>query len=685
MTFSSQPGSAGSANGIGIPARQFRGTSSVTRWEPVMVRVPLLPVLFFWVAGSAHAVDSAPLPLEAFASLPHESQVVLSPSGAMVANVVNEDGYSDVVVRAAGASAPPRSVLGTDNREHHINWIEWANEDRLLVSIRQTTHRGDGHYIEHQLFSVAADGSGHFNLIKPPRHFRHVPQIQDVVVDWLAEDPEHVLIALDLNVQGEPEVFRVDVNDGERKLVQRRRTGAQRWMTDQQHRVRLAEGVSLGRHHIEVITEPESNTWTRLWEFDALTADEVQPLGFGKEPQTLYYRAVHGEHMAIFRRDLSRLASPGELVFADPERDVNGDLMYALSTGEVVGVRHRGDDGEQVLWDENARATLEQLSVRLPQTRNIIVDRSADEKRYVVLAISDREPGTYYLGDHQTDSLTPFAYRYPELPPQALAGKQPVSYQAGDGHTIRGFLSLPQGHQDGQQIAAVVLPHGGPTREVDGDFDYWSALFADRGYAVLQMNFRGSSGDGIEHLQAGLGNWATVIHDDITDGARWLVEQGIADPDRLCIVGGSFGGYAALLGVARAGDLYRCAVAVAPVTDLQRLAATSRLYTDAHLRRAQIGSGRQHLRESSPIQMVDAIDDPVLIVHGTDDGVVSVEHSRAMAKKLDKAGKDVIYVELEDGDHTLSSQPNRLEAMRQIDAFLATHLRADSITVASKQ
>lgn len=230
-----------------------------------------------------------------------------------------------------------------------------------------------------------------------------------------------------------------------------------------------------------------------------------------------------------------------------------------------------------------------------------------------------------------------------------------------------------------QHAPLILLPHGGPASRNVLNFDYWTQFLASRGWAVLQVNFRGSSGYGKEFLQAGFQRWGLEMQDDLTDAAQYAIEQGIADPERICIVGGSYGGYAALMGVVKTQDLYRCAVSFAGVSDLRSLLKDKRQFLGYELgSERQLGawwSDRDRLKATSPVNHADKIRTPLLIVHGAEDRTVPVEQSRAMVEALRDAGFTRLrYVELPDGDHYLSRQDDRVTFFREMERFLATHL-----------
>ncbi len=282
----------------------------------------------------------------------------------------------------------------------------------------------------------------------------------------------------------------------------------------------------------------------------------------------------------------------------------------------------------------------------------------------------------YLLGNRKEKSMKIIAYKYQSLTPDVLNEKQAITYKARDGLEIEGYLTLPKGKSEDKQtkLPAIIFPHGGPISFDDDDFDYWTQFLVSRGYAVLQMNFRGSSGYGYNFMKQGLASWGQAMQDDVEDGARWLIKEGIADEKRMCIVGASYGGYAALMGTVKTPDLYQCAVSFAGVTDVEYLVKSHRNYTNYEIVKKQIGNDYDKLWEVSPLKHAAKITKPVLLIHGSKDRVVRVHHSEEMLDELEDENKDVQYIELDGGDHYLSNNEHRLTTFKAIEAFLAEHL-----------
>ena len=312
----------------------------------------------------------------------------------------------------------------------------------------------------------------------------------------------------------------------------------------------------------------------------------------------------------------------------------------------------------------------------IPGQQAIIVSTDASGEK-LVFSVQGKDHGpAFYLFDSAKPSIVNFGRLYGGLEDSRVVAKQPVSYKSRDGLQIPAYLSLP--HEGTAPYPTVILPHGGPIARDSAEFDYWSQFLVTRGYAVLQPNFRGSSGYGRSFMEAGYSQWGQKMQDDIIDGLQWMVTEKIADPKKVCIVGGSYGGYAALVAAYQTPDRFNCAVSFAGVSDMRRLLfgmrnaiggqrATNRIVTNV--------KGWSSLENISPITNVDKIAVPLLLVHGDEDDRVAVKQSRDLVAKLEKTGAEYQYLELEGGDHFLSLENHRIEFFSQMDAFLSENLK----------
>ncbi len=623
---------------------------------------------------SAHASEH--IPTEHFAALPGFDNVRLSPDGtrlAAITNMVSEEFTGRFVFEQRLDNGAQKILLSLPDSEFRINWIRWASNRHLLVSFRGHDDVRGTQFTTTRLYVVDTESAESDNVLSTTMLSRakNIPQFQDQVIDIMPEDERYILMQADLEVPNRPDVYRVSLKTGKARRVEKGRTGIRTWLTDRQHRVRMA--IHRDETTIKIYERgPDSDRFRVLWQYEALSEGEVTPLGFAGDPNVLYVRAYHEGRKAVFRVDLADPELPRELVYSNPTFDVSGNLVYSPKSRDVVGIR-TGIGGTYEFWSDEHRLLIESVRAALPDYYNGILSMSRDERRMVFFSQNDTNAGTYFYLDRDTKQMSTVAPRYENLPPEQMAETKVLFYEARDGTRIQAFLTLPRG-SEADNLPAIVFPHGGPMAFDSDSFDYWSQLFANRGYAVMKMNFRGSAGFGYEFMAAGLQQWGNAMQDDVADATQWLIDKGIADPERICIVGGSYGGYAALMGVATTPELYRCAVSFAGVTDLAALVAMSRRYTNSDIAELQLGSKGRDLKARSPVNRAESIEDPVLLIHGADDVIVHVRQSRRMAKALERLEKEFTYIEQPGGDHNLSTNAQRIETLTAIEAFLAEHL-----------
>lgn len=619
---------------------------------------------------------AAELPVESFSQLPSFQRPKLSPDGTQVAYINNVDAKGGMsVLMVYDLNKQKQNILqATDNLEVKISWFEWANNKTLLVGLAYAARRHRVDTKETRMVALEADGSDKTPrlLIKPRSSFReHVSQFQDDVLDFLPDDPDHILISMDLDMASMPSVYKVNIYTREKSRIEHGKQDIRAWMTDQQHQLRLGVAVDYKSGETEIkIRKNEDDDWQDLFKYNAMTDPAISPLGFALDPNILYYTAYKDDKKALYKINLTSHES--ELVFSDPNYDMDGRLIYSGKTHDVIGFTHTNTDTGRVYWDEDKINFINAINKALPDMDNYVVDYSRDENIYLLYTENDHTPGIYLLGNRKQKKMDVLFNQYPNITEDTLGSHKLVAYTARDGAKIEGYLSLPKNAEGPYPL--IMHPHGGPGARELGGFDYWTSFFTSRGYAVFRPNFRGSTGYGYEFSQSQMKGWGLTMQDDITDATHWLIEQKIADPERMCIVGASYGGYAAAMAAVKTPDLFKCAVSLAGVFNLKRLVIKSRRYTNSEFVKNQIGDDFDDLEARSPYYQIDKIKTPMLIMHGEDDRVVDVDQSRDMAEELNDEDKKVEFIELPKGDHYLSVQANRHQAFRAMDKFLKTYL-----------
>ena len=634
---------------------------------------------FFVLFFISKTLFSAELAVSSFSQLPSVSGLDLSPNGSQIAFIQNYTNPQISVLTALNLlTGDKKYLVKSDNEDIKINWFRWANEKTLIVSVRFASKTGTVAYKETRLVAIDVDGkeAKQRNLIRAGANDNHVSQFQDDVVSFLPDDPEHILIAIDLDIPNLPSVYKLNIYTRRKSRIEKGKMDVRDWMADRQGNLRLGQALDYNSGEASIrIKIGDDDTWHTMFEYNALEEPGITPLGFAKNPDILYYRAYKEDKLALFKINL--VSKKISLVFDDPDYDFDGSLIYSRKSNDVIGIRHSNSDGGRIYWDDDYAKFQQAIDIAMPDTSNYLVDFSDDENIYTIYAESDFIPGAYFLGNREEKTINLAFEQYPSIPIEGLSEHSLVTYTARDGIPIEGYLSLPKGTEG--PIATILHPHGGPgAREYDG-FDYWTSYFVSRGYAVFRPNFRGSTGYGRQFAESQMQAWGLSMQDDLTDAAHWLVEQKIADPNRMCIVGASYGGYAAMMAAVKTPDLFQCAVSFAGVMDLDRLVRGSRHFLNKKFVKKQIGEDDDDLEARSPYYQAKQIKIPVLLMHGEDDRVVDVKQSREMADELEDLDKEVKYVELENGDHYLSIQRNRHRVFSEMDSFLKKYLGANQL------
>ena len=639
----------------------------------------------WWFAGAVVAAGlsaAETIPIEDFAKPALVSQAKLSPDGQYVAFLREYEGrtmlfLTDLKQRTLSRVEPAdakHTFVSKDIRE-----FDWVSERRLVFPTIIWDHFIAG------VSAVDRDGrqwktisGGESNTPNEDRLFAHT-------IIHRFDDRDQNILMLDLHeAQGKeriyPDVVKVSTLTGHYATVAKNPGNVVGWGADQAGCVRVGitmEGLKYGT----IYREREDAAWRS---FPPLGAERgrIRPLGFGGSNQTLYVAALSPrKRWAVYPYDPTN-GTLGDVLIDDPEYDINVPLVDSVLTKRTTGVAgvYYVAEKPQVRWfDPGDAARQRAIDRAFPATFNLITSRSRDDNRLLLLAYSDRDPGTYFLFDRADNSLTLVGTRMGWIKPDRMAPMDPIQYPARDGLLIHGYVTYPPGAPQ-RNLPLVVMPHGGPwVRDVWG-FDPLVQMLASRGYAVLQMNYRGSTGYGEEFHDKGRREVGRAIQDDIEDGTRWAISQGLADPKRIAIVGASYGGYSALFALGHNPDLYRCGISLAGVTDWLKIYET-RADPEYQITRQywieQIGdpsTDESFLRSISPVNFADKITAPVLIIQGKEDHIVPLKQARAMLAALEKAGRKPQSLFLADEGHGIRGSAARLEEFKCIEAFLAKNL-----------
>jgi len=611
--------------------------------------------------------------------------VKVSPSGGKVVMLIGGPAGSTIVKVFDLSTGASKAILGSRDSKESLDWCDFANEQKLICRYSGIS-RLDGVLIpfgRHML--VNADGSGMKALgQKASDKDKGLRQFDGRVIDWLPEDGTAVLMARQyLAEEGTTgtnlarttsglAVDRIELETLDFKTIEQPRDAISDYMTDGQGNVRLAiidaqfGGELTGKTRFRY-RKQGSREWLPLGEWVSSTNEGIYPVAIEGQSNTAFVLKKTSGRDALYRMALDGSGTM-TMIASNPRVDI-GNVVRVGRGRKVIGYSFTDEFTEVVYFDPEYETLSSSLGKALPKSPLIHFSGSSnDNQKMLIFAGADTQPGTYMFLDRGTKKLSTIADVRPELSGRALASVKAVTYAAADGTKIPAYVTMPAG-ASGKNMPAVVLPHGGPSSRDEWGFDWLPQFLASRGYVVVQPQYRGSAGYGEEFLNGNaLRNWRIAMS-DIGDSARYLAKEGIADPNRIAIVGWSYGGYAALQSAATQPTLYKAAVAIAPVTDLGQLKKDAEQYTNARLVAEQVGSG-PHIAEGSPARLAGNIQVPVLLFHGDMDLNVDVGHSERMNSVLKKAGKNVQYTRYPDLDHQLDDSNARADMLMKIGTAL---------------
>jgi dienelactone hydrolase len=647
-----------------------------------MTSAPVLGLLCCLAAGAGTAPS-----IEEFAARPHIEHATISPDGRYLAVIQTQDGRAAaIVIDRSSTHASRRQVVMGEPDQFRMTWCRWATDTRLLCSFLGM-NKHNFVYAVTRLAGVDADGKNMHVLIQGNESAQG--QFQDRIINWNPGPKDTVLIEADeglsqsqissgaqvygnVGTHALPAVFELNVVTGGLKMRQPSRAPIRHWIVDKRGQVRLGWGFSGTTISCYARLDGDSE-WRRLTKFEVFTRDNhFDPIAIsGEQANKAYAYGPSEGRKALWLIDLTDKEDPS-LVFAHPAVDVG--RPFIARDGRLLGVHY--DTGYPMMYytDERIEALNRSLKELVPGKYSSLGESTRDENVFVVRSYSDLEPPSFRVLDVERHSMLSLGSAYPDRDLSTLAPMRSISYPARDRTSIPAYLSTPLGKS--ANLPLIVMPHGGPIARDSWGYFFLREFLVSRGYAVLQMNFRGSSGYGDDWFFAAHQDWGGLTYDDVVDGARWAIEQKIADPRRVCIVGWSFGGYLALLGAQRNADLFRCSVDIAGVSDLGLLIDEGHNWLSSESIKKQIGTDAAKLKLNSPRMHAAEFDVPLLMLHGDSDAQVPFEQSEAMHSVLKHAGKAHRFVAVPNADHQFSAEKDRVTMLREIEAFLAEHLGA---------
>lgn len=628
-----------------------------------MIRAVCLMGALLLAPGAATAA-----PLAAYGKLPTLEGAAVSSSGRGLAVVVTNGEQRTIVVKdLATGQIRLRGLVG----DHKIRNVQWAGEDKLVVIASTTRNNLDiengrrewfyGRLIDlktKKLTALLANAESDLPVIAGIPFVRSFQGEPNLFVEGVVFQQGYGRVSL----------FRIDLKSGGNRLVQVGAPATIDWVVDSQGRP-LAQEVFNGPRW-SVLARTESG-WREIIGAD-VNIDPPDLVGLGRDDASLIYASPDEKGVWMWREIRTDDRPPAAPI---PMAAVQQPIR-AAHDGRMIGIASiRGDEQRYEFFDPADQKAWSVIASTFPGARVQLESWSTDRNKVVVRVDSPVNGPALAIVDVAARSAEWLGGEYADLMPEDISRREAFRFAAADGLALSGYLTLPNG-RPAKGLPLIVLAHGGPAARDEPGFDWWAQAVASRGYAVLQVNFRGSRGLGGSLLEAGWGQWGRKMQTDLSDGVRALAAKGVIDPKRVCIMGASYGGYASLAGATLDRGVYRCAVAISAPSDLRKLMA-SRLHDYTRSATAYWarfmgvdGSADERLDQISPAYLADKVDIPILLIHGKDDTVVPLEQTTAMADALKAAGKPYEILIQDGEDHWLSRGATRLEMLTAAMAFV---------------
>lgn len=652
---------------------------------------PIWQILVLALLATRLAAQTLP-PVDAYGTAPVVTDVVVSEDGKLLAWISNVDSSQQVTIHDL-ATGKPKRILGI-SAEYRVRSLDWADDLTLLVTMSTLrVTRGDVWYREEVFRTLAYDASGGPGRLMLMQDAEQSLLTGADIVRTKLKQPKTVTMwtmdwsdaaynqALGSRLAGGRRdsgwvatLYEVSTATGKGRIIDRGTQYTIDWVVD-------ADGKTVARAE----WNPETATFWVLakqgsnWrEIHKQTGHSLDLVGLSNDGKAVL---AIGARTGESREKLWTLPldeSGAKVLIEDAMHDVAWALRDEF-TNAAAGVQLGGLDAETRWIDATHESRYQSLRKTFAGRDVQLVSRSADFRKVIARVESRTHPPIYYLVDFSTGKADIVGDEYPNLASVTHGPVRNFTYKARDGYDIPAYLTMPAVGWAGKP-PLILLPHGGPESRDEPGFDWMAQFLASRGYAVLQPQFRGSTGFGEAHRLAGQRQWGRMMQDDLTDGVKALIEQDLVDGSRVCIVGASYGGYAALAGAAFTPELYRCAISINGVSDLPMIVGQSKklggnesnslAYWERHIGTAS----DPKVIEMSPRRAAENFKAPVLLLHGRNDTVVPISQSEIMARELTEAGKAHRLVKLDSEDHWLSRSGTRVRVLAEIESFLASQL-----------
>ncbi len=607
--------------------------------------------------ASAQAVKQ--VPMRDFFKNPQEAGHQISPDGKYLSWLAPYEQRLNVFVKPIGGGETRRA---TSETARDIGGYFWKGDRILYVK----DFGGDENF---HVVSVNLKGEDLKDLTPGEK-------VRAQIVDGLIDDDKNIIVSHNKRDAKVFDVFRTNVANGEEKLIAQNPGNITSWMTDHDGKLRVA-GTTDGVTTTMLYRDKETDAFKPI--LTTNFKEQVAPMLFTFDNKRLIVNSNRGrDKSAIFEFD-PLTAKEGKLIAEHADVDME-NVSYSRKRKVLTAANFTTWKGERKFLDKESEAMFKKVEARLPGYEIAFTSSTKAEDKFIVATFNDKSRGKRYLYDKTSGKLDFIADVSPWLPETELADMKPISYTSRDGLTINGYLTLPKGVA-AKNLPVVINPHGGPWARDAWRFNPEVQFLANRGYAVFQMNFRGSTGYGRKFWEASFKQWGKTMQDDVTDGVQWLIKEGIADPKRVAIYGGSYGGYTTLAGIAFTPDLYAAAVDYVGVSNLFTFMNTIPPYWKPFLDMFQEMVGdpvkdKDLLAATSPALHADKIKTPLFVAQGAKDPRVNIAESDQMVEALKKRGVTVEYMVKDNEGHGFRNEENRFEFYEAMEKFLSKHIKS---------
>ncbi len=615
-------------------------------------------IMIFTVSLFSQQTEVPLIPMKDFFRNPEKRSFQISPDGNFLSFMQPVNSRMNVFIQKIGEEETTQVTFAT---ERDIAGYFWKGNNRIIY-IQDS--KGDENF---RLYAVDRDGRNQKDLTP-------FEKVRAGIVDDLEDNPDEMLIQLNKNNPQVFDVYRINVITGDMKVVGQNPGNITGWLTDHDGKLRIAtttDGVNTGILYRDTEDQEFNTLITTTFK------ETLAPVSFTFDNKNLYMASNIGrDKSAIVEYDIANNKEV-KLLYENPDYDVES-LNYSRKRKVITFASYVGWKQEYYFFDQTTKEIYNYLNSMLPDLQIAVVGINKDEDKLLIRTYSDKSLGAYYFYDVKTKDLKKLSDVSPWLNEEYLADQKPITYKSRDGLTIHGYLTLPKGVEP-KNLPVVVNPHGGPWARDAWGFNPEIQFLVNRGYAVLQMNFRGSTGYGKEFWEISFKQWGKTMQDDISDGVKWLINQGIADSERIGIYGGSYGGYATLAGLTFSPELYACGVDYVGVSNLFTFQNSIPPYW-APMREMlyeMVGNPVKDsllLYDASPVFHVDKIVAPLFIAQGAHDPRVNKNESDQMVEALKKRGIDVPYMVKDNEGHGFRNEENRFDFYDAMEQFFSKYL-----------